>query len=56
MDELSENLNKERKYKKKEPIRTEEYGNWNEKYTRMNEQQIRGCRTDQQSGRTVGAT
>ena len=38
---------------KKEPIRTEEYNNyWQEKYTRRNQQEIRGCRrTDQWSGK-----
>ena len=34
MDELSVNFNKE-KYKK-EPIRAEEYSNWNEKYININ--------------------
>ena len=51
MDELSESFNKEIENIKKQPIRTEEYHIWNEKYTRVNQQQIRGSkRMDEQSG------
>lgn len=38
VDKLSENFNEEVKIvKKKKPIRTEEYNNWNETYTRGNQ-------------------
>lgn len=38
VDKLNENFNEEVKIvKKKKPIRTEEYNNWNETYTRGNQ-------------------
>ena len=41
IDENSENFNKELENVKKEPIRTEEYNNGNEKFARGNQQQSR---------------
>ena len=48
MYKLSENFNKEIENIKKLLIRTEEYNNWNEKHTRRNQKQTRGCRSTDQ--------